>query len=151
MKISTKARYGLRILIDIALNGDDRPRMIREISVSQGISQKYIGRLILELRKAGFLRSVRGAKGGYVLKKNPKDISLLEIMEVMEGQIHLTKCLLCPTDCKRAVSCSSRSLWSNLTEEMRLTFARVNLAEIVFNESLDKSRRVKAEFPSNSN
>ena len=88
MKISTKGRYGLRILLDIALYRiGNKPRMIREIANNQEISEKYISRLIIELRKAGFVKSVRGANGGYTLTRRPEDISVLEVLEVMEGPI----------------------------------------------------------------
>lgn len=131
MKISTKARYGLRILIDLVQYAGDRPRMIREISESQGISQKYIGRLIIDLRKAGILRSVRGAKGGYVLKKKPEELNLLEIVEVMEGKMNLVRCVSSPRICKRASSCASRDIWCKLTSEMRETLSKIKLSDVV--------------------
>ena len=84
MKIYTKGRYGLRILLDIALYRiGNKPRMIREIANNQEISEKYISRLIIELRKAGFVKSVRGANGGYTLTRRPEDISVLEVLEGM--------------------------------------------------------------------
>ena len=90
MKVSTKGRYGLRILLDIALHETGgKPRMIREIAVNQEISEKYISRLIIELRKAGFLKSVRGAKGGYTLMRKPEEIRILDVLEVMEGEIDI--------------------------------------------------------------
>ncbi len=97
MKISTKGRYGLRILLDIALyRVGDRPRMIREIANNQEISEKYISRLIIELRKAGFVKSVRGVNGGYTLTRRPEDISVLEVLEVMEGPIAIVDCAFPP-------------------------------------------------------
>ena len=146
MKISTRARYGLRILIDIVLNGGDRPRMIREISESQGISQKYIGRLVLDLRKAGILRSVRGARGGYVLRKKPENISLLEIMETMEGKMRLVKCLSCPNSCKRSSACVSRDVWGDLTNEMRLVSARISLSDIISKENIATPEKREPEL-----
>ena len=78
MKISTKGRYGLRILLDLALHEGDSPRMIRDIAESQQISEKYISRLIIDLRQGGILESIRGAKGGYKLSRNPESITVLE-------------------------------------------------------------------------
>lgn len=75
MKISTKGRYGLRILIDIAIHNSNSPRMIKQIAESQQISSKYVSRLILELKNAGFVKSVRGVNGGYILAKSPNAIS----------------------------------------------------------------------------
>ena len=93
MKISTKGRYGLRILLDLALNDSEKPRMIRDISESQHISEKYISRLIIELRKAGMVKSIRGSKGGYRISREPKEITLLDVVEVMEGPVSIVDCV----------------------------------------------------------
>ena len=77
MKISTKGRYGLRIMLDLALNAGAKPRMIHQIADSQQISEKYISRLIIKLRKAGMVKSIRGAKGGYRIARYPKNLTLL--------------------------------------------------------------------------
>ena len=100
MKISTKGRYGVRILADIAAHQNGAPRLIREISESQKLSQKYVSRLVLALKKGGFIKSIRGARGGYILAKNPNDMNLLEVLEAMEGPISLAKCVLNPKTCK---------------------------------------------------
>ena len=81
MKLSTKGRYGLRILLDVALHGGEAPRLAREIAASQGISEKYISRLLIALRRAGLVVSVRGAKGGYRLGRFPESITLLDVVE----------------------------------------------------------------------
>ena len=75
MKISTKGRYGLRILIDLATHDPSRPRLLRDIAQSQQISEKYISRLVLDLRKAKLIRSTRGVNGGFYLVKQPEEIT----------------------------------------------------------------------------
>ena len=131
MKISTKGRYGLRILLDLAQNATGRPRMIAEICRSQGLSQKYVGRLVIQLRRAGMISSVRGAKGGYMMKRAPENISLLEIIETMEGPLSIVNCVACPSQCKRAERCISRTVWCNLNDEIKKSFAKISLRQIL--------------------
>ncbi len=131
MKISTKGRYGLRILLDLAQNASERPRMISEICESQGLSQKYVGRLVIRLRKSGMIFSVRGAKGGYKMARAPEEISLLEIIETMEGALSIVHCVACPARCKRSGNCISRGVWCALNEEIRNCFRKISLRDIL--------------------
>lgn len=131
MKISTKGRYGVRILADIAAHRGGEPRLIREISESQKLSQKYVSRLVLALKKGGFVKSIRGAHGGYVLAKDPGDISLLEVLEAMEGEISLAKCVAAPGKCKESPCCAARSIWCALNGRIRESFASVKMSEVL--------------------
>lgn len=131
MKISTKGRYGLRILFDLALNPDEAPRMIKDIAAAQGISQKYISRLIIALRQAGLVKSVRGAKGGYKLARFPKDITLLEVVEVMEGRIGLVDCVSVPDACRQTPTCAARQIWARLNDQIRQLMASVTLQTLL--------------------
>lgn len=131
MKISTKGRYGLRILLDIAMNPGEQPRMIRDICKSQKISEKYAGRLIIELRKAGMLVSIRGAHGGFKLKKMPKDISLLEVIETMEGPVSVVDCVGNPKNCKRVDECGANKVWSGLNSLVKNYLADISLQDII--------------------
>ncbi len=101
MKISTKGRYGLRILIDLAMHDPGKPRMLRDIAASQQISEKYISRLVIDLRRAKLIRSVRGVNGGFHLAKRPDEITLLEVLETMEGPLSVVECVRSPEKCKR--------------------------------------------------
>ena len=96
MKISTKGRYGLRILIDLATHDPEKPRMLKDIAQSQQISEKYISRLVIDLRRAKLVRSVRGVNGGFHLAKLPEKITLLEVLETMEGPISVVDCVRSP-------------------------------------------------------
>ncbi|MGN0012580.1 MAG: RrF2 family transcriptional regulator [Candidatus Bruticola sp.] len=132
MKISTRGRYGLRILIDIALYDlASKPRMVREIAENQGISEKYISHLIIDLRKAGFIKSIRGAGGGYRLAKYPQQIKLLDIIEVMEGTINLVNCTEKNQICQRSVLCPTKDIWLQISQEFRTVLAKYTLQDFL--------------------
>ncbi len=134
MKISTKGRYGLRILLDLALNADvERPRLLRDIAESQGISEKYLSRLIIELRQANLVVSVRGAKGGYRLAKEPSEITVLEVVEVMEGPIGIVECVEPRKDfsCLRGPVCAAREMWEGISAVLRDALAKVTIDRII--------------------
>ena len=133
MKVSTKGRYGLRILLDIALHGAaERPRVIREIAQEQGISEKYISRLIIELRRAGLLQSVRGYNGGYVLSREPESVTILEVVEVMEGPMCIVECADGKTcGSGRIGTCLVQGLWAKMNEGVRRVFAGYTLRDLM--------------------
>ena len=133
MKISTKGRYGLRILLDMALHGNATPRLARDIAESQQISDKYIARLVMKLRKGGFLRSVRGAKGGFLLARKPMEINLLDVVEAMEGPLSIVDCVERPAQCNRNSTCVTREIWNRLNAEFRESMRQITLQEIIDN------------------
>jgi len=104
---------------------------MHDICVSQNISEKYASRLIIALRDGGLIVSVRGAKGGLKLKKLPKDITILEVIEVMEGKISVVDCVECPLSCKRSENCMPRMIWSNLNDTIRKTLSASTLQDII--------------------
>lgn len=131
MKISTKGRYGLRILLDLALHQDGKPRLLRDIAESQQISEKYISRLIIELRKAHLVRSIRGAKGGFQISKKPEELTLFEVIEVMEGPLAIVDCVRAPEKCGRHNLCATRLIWDRLNSEIRDAMRKITLADIL--------------------
>lgn len=131
MKISTKGRYGLRILIDLALHESEKPRLIRDIAESQQISEKYISRLVIDLRRGRMIRSVRGVNGGFHLAKRPEGITLLDIVEVMEGPLSIVDCIACPEKCARSPHCAAKNIWGNLNEGIRSQMRKTTLADIL--------------------
>ena len=131
MKISTKGRYGLRILIDLATHDPGKPRLIRDIAESQQISEKYISRLVIDLRRAKLVRSVRGINGGFHLAKAPEQITLLEILETMEGPISVVDCVRSPEKCKRQSLCPARDIWQQLNDGIRELTAKITLDDIL--------------------
>ena len=131
MKISTKGRYGLRILIDLANHDNGKPRLIRDIANAQQISEKYISRLVIALRRAGLIRSVRGVNGGFHLAKKPKEITLLEVLEVMEGAVSIVECVNPTPLCARQNLCGVRTIWQQLNDNIRSMMNNVTLEEIL--------------------
>ena len=111
MKITAQVRYALRILVDLAVRGGGTPRPIKEIAASQGISEKFISRIAVPLRRAGFVESERGAKGGLVLAKLPEKITLLDIAEALDGPLALVPCLEHPGSCPRHGRCAAERAW----------------------------------------
>ena len=112
MKISTKGRYALRIMVDIAKNSKDDYVSITGISERQNISNKYIEQIISKLSKAGMLISTRGITGGYKLAKEPKDYKVGDILRVSEGDLNIIDCVI--NDCPMKVKCTTYCFWEKL-------------------------------------
>ena len=132
MKITTKSRYGLRVLLDLAAyTSDERPRMLKDVAKNQSISEKYLSRLVIELRRAGLISSVRGAGGGYKLARSPKMINIVEVLEVMEGPVALVECLNQADYCDRSQRCPARVLWGQINQQIRNVFAQYTLQDLL--------------------
>ena len=115
MKLSTKGRYGLRALLDIAQNsGDGEIVSIQSIARRQDISESYLEQLIRKLKTAGFLNSVRGAGGGYVLAKEPQEITVGDVLRALEGSIKAVNCGGEIMECERADLCVTRLVWERV-------------------------------------
>lgn len=125
LKISAKARYALRIVLDVAAHAaTDKLRTGAEIAQAQRISEKFLSRIVVPLRRAGILASVRGASGGFRLARPPADVRLLDIVETMQGPIAILDCLAPGADCPRRETCLARRVWA----DVNVSFAN-NLAE----------------------
>ena len=116
MKLSTRSRYGTRMMLDLAKYYDEGPVRIGEIAKRQGISVKYLEQLIIPLKKANFIKSVRGPKGGHMLAKPPEEISVGEVVKVLEGGLDLAGCIENPDECKRSGSCLTKGIWEEATK-----------------------------------
>jgi Rrf2 family protein len=116
MKLSTRSRYGTRILVDLARHKDQGPVQIGEISKRQDISVKYLEQLIRPLKQANLVTSVRGPKGGHLLAENPKNISLGQVVRLFEGQTDLVECVSFPDKCPMSDDCQVRLAWQDATE-----------------------------------
>ncbi|MHC4781375.1 MAG: RrF2 family transcriptional regulator, partial [Planctomycetota bacterium] len=131
MKLSTRARYGLRAILDIAVETGDRPVMLRGISERQGISAKYLEHLLADLRRAGIVRSRRGAGGGFDLNRDPGQISLLSIVRALETDFGTTECVGEPAVCARSARCATRLMWAKVSEAMNQTLDGMSLADLI--------------------
>jgi Rrf2 family protein len=115
MKLSTKGRYGVRLMLDLAIHAGDDPVTLRDIAVRQEISEKYLSNLVPLLKNAGFIHSVRGSRGGYILGRPPREITLKDILLVLEGSMCLVECTEKPMLCQRSEQCFARDVWSEVT------------------------------------
>ncbi|MBI4733650.1 MAG: Rrf2 family transcriptional regulator [Rubrobacteridae bacterium] len=111
MKLSTKSRYGTRAMLDIALNCEQGPVHLRDLADRQGLSMKYLEQIVPSLKAAGLIRSIRGANGGYKLAKDPSKITLLSIVEALEGVLVPVECVGDPQLCSRAPECAVHDIW----------------------------------------
>jgi Rrf2 family transcriptional regulator, cysteine metabolism repressor len=141
MKISTKIRYGMRAMIELARNKGNDPVMIGLIARKQDLSEKYLEQLFTLLRNAGLVKSERGAKGGYRLAKDPDNITALEIFEAMNGPLELVDCSKDSSSCGRYSECDTFDLWKELDEKIRDVLSSKTLAELAVkgNDFLDYS------------
>ena len=117
MKISTKGRYALRFMIDLAQNNSGVPVSLKDVAARQGISDKYLEQIVAGLNKAGLVRSIRGPQGGYLLTKEVKDYTVGEILRVIEGSLAPVSCM--DTDvigCERREHCCTLPLWKKLND-----------------------------------
>lgn len=131
MKLSTKGRYGVRLMLDISLNCEEGPVSLKAISKRQGITEKYLWHLINPLKSAGLIESVRGAHGGYILAKPLSGISVKEIVRALEGPLTLVDCVEKPASCAKAQACVARDLWTEVAEKISQTLEAVTLKDIV--------------------
>ncbi|MCF7890660.1 Rrf2 family transcriptional regulator [Candidatus Bipolaricaulota bacterium] len=119
MQISTKSRYGLRAMVELAINYGEGPVSLHEIAENQGISKKYLEQIVPHLKTEGLLRSVRGAGGGYELTKAPEEIVVLQILRTLEGPLALVDCVDSPKICDRKDICPTRDLWVGMQESLK--------------------------------
>ena len=132
MKISTKGRYALRLMLDLASNDSGTPIRLKDVAKRQGISEKYLEQIISILNKAGFVRSVRGPQGGYSLSRTPADYTVGMILRLTGGS-------LCPVDCAaeengscdRDDTCVTRMLWKKLDDAISSVVDHVSLEELL--------------------
>ncbi len=138
MKLSTKTRYGARILIELALQLDKGAIQVSKIAASQKIPVKYLEQLLRKLKLAGIVKSVRGAKGGHLLAKKPDKISLGQIVRLFEGQTDLVECVSSPETCDMASECLVRQAWRDATKVLYDNLDGISIADLV-NRSINKN------------
>ena len=140
MKISTKGRYGVAAMYDLAMHYGQGAISLKSIAQRQKISENYLEQLVSTLRKAGYVKSIRGAQGGYTLSKDPAQISVGDIIRVMEGPITLVDCLLTHTNdhdsCERAGICVTRDVWAKVCTSINNVVDSISLADLCREEKL---------------
>ena len=133
MKLSTKGRYGLRAMIDLAINADGQAISIKSISERQSISENYLERIIALLKKAGYVQSTRGAQGGYTLCQETRDISVGDILRALEGDLNPVDCTLTNDnlECSAENFCVTKFVWKKISDSINNVVDGISLQDMV--------------------
>jgi len=127
MKLSTRTRYGVRLMIALALNYPNGPVFLKDIAKGENISEKYLSLIMIPLRSAGLVNSIRGAHGGYSLAREPSQINMKEIVDVLEGDSSLVDCVKDPSTCPRVPICVSRDVWAMIGGKISEALSAITL------------------------
>jgi len=141
MKISTKIRYGTRAMLELACHYGGGPVELKEIAKKENISLKYLEQVIIPLRTAGLVKSVRGSKGGYSLAKPPSEICVNDLVEILEGPINLVECLNDPKICQKSPICVTRDIWKEVSDRINGVFQSITLQDMI-NRKREKEERI---------
>ena len=131
MRLSTKGRYGIRALLEIAMHKKNSPIQLKDIAENQEISLPYLEQLMRPLIAGGYVRSTTGPRGGVSLAKNPSDVRMIDIIQLFEGSIALVSCVDNPDVCDRSSSCVTRDLWSELKDAMGDVLGSKTLQDLI--------------------
>lgn len=148
MKLSTKGRYGLRAMIDLAIHSKDNMVTLKSISTRQEISENYLERLIAKLKKAGYVESTRGAQGGYALMGSPEEISVGDILRALEGDLNPVDCTLTNEDkkCSESDYCVTKFVWKRISDSINDVVNGISLQDMVDEQLLiEKAFRNREE------
>ncbi|MRR16840.1 MAG: Rrf2 family transcriptional regulator [Deltaproteobacteria bacterium] len=139
MKLSTRSRYGMRMMTDLAGHYGENPVLLKDIAKREDISEKYLSLIVIPLRGAGLLQSIRGAGGGYRLAHKPENITVRDIWQALEGEICLVDCVKDAKRCPRVSTCPTRDMWGLLGQKLSETLQSITLADLA------RLRREKAD------
>ncbi|MFP4548417.1 MAG: RrF2 family transcriptional regulator [Fidelibacterota bacterium] len=131
LKVSTKGRYGLRLMVRLAKNYGKGPMLLSDISEQEDISLKYAEHLIRSLKKTGYLKSYRGATGGYELTVPPTEITARKIIGALEGDEYPVECIHKPEICKKTEYCPTREVWQKLENSIANTLDDIKLDQLL--------------------
>ncbi|NNG02409.1 MAG: Rrf2 family transcriptional regulator [Desulfobacteraceae bacterium] len=131
MKLSTRSRYGTRIILELARHNDGEPLQVSAIAKVQKIPVKYLEQLIRTLKQEKLITSVRGSKGGHLLTRQPDQISIGSIVRMFEGQTELVECTSAPEKCHMADECRVRHVWSEATSALYSKLDSVTIADLL--------------------
>ena len=131
MKLSTKGRYAMRAMLDLAQHYGEGLVLLKDVARRQEVSERYLEHLFLTLKAAGLVTSVRGARGGFMLVHPPADTKLIDIVIVCEGQLSVVECVTDPDICTRSPRCAARDLWMELKMAMEGVLGSLTLQDLV--------------------
>lgn len=133
MRLSTRFRYGLRLMIDLARNYNKGPVILRDVAIKERVSKKYLEQIVIKLLKANLIKSIRGAKGGYILNKPPDKINVLDIYKVLEEKSLVVACVKSRKLCSLASECAARKYYINLQRNIEKLLSKQNLKNFTKN------------------
>jgi len=131
MKLSTRSRYGTRLLLDMAQHYNQGPVQLGDIAKRQNVSLKYLEQIIIPLKKAHYVESVRGPKGGHLLAKPPEQITVGEIVALLEEGTSLVSCTEHAERCERSQNCPTRMIWQEAAQAMFDSLKAITLADLI--------------------
>jgi len=140
MQVSTRGRYGLRAMFELARGFGQAPVLMSTVAERQGLSRKYLHTLLTALKSAGLVRSVRGAGGGFVLARPPAEIKLSEVLRALEGPLSLVDCVADKRACDRSNHCPARRVWQELAGAVENVLDNVTIADLVSPQHRKRSR-----------
>lgn len=143
MKLTTRGRYGLRAVLDLAVNTDDEAVALSQIAERQGISMNYLEQLVAKLKKSGIVHGIRGAQGGYVLAMPAEEISVGDILRALEGDLIPVDCSELNNDdtpCSNSDICVTKYVWKRISDSINDAVDGIMLSDLV-----EKTKRVQAE------
>jgi Rrf2 family protein len=127
MKLSARTRYGVRLMVALAINYGKSAVFLKDIAKGENLSEKYLSLIIIPLRGVGLVNSTRGSHGGYSLAKEPSQITLKEIVDVLEGDCSLVNCVKNPSSCSRVPICASHDIWGIIGAKISKTLSSITL------------------------
>jgi len=131
MKLSTRTRYGIRAILELAESYRQGPLQLKIIAQHQDISVKYLEQIIAMLKSGGFVKSIRGAKGGYILAKAPNQIKLSDVFDCLEGRVTTVECIEDEDYCARVADCVARKLWVWVQEAIDSVLQSITLQDLL--------------------
>lgn len=131
IRISTKGRYGARLMLELAMNYGKNPILLKDIAKKEEISEGYLQHIVDSLKGAGLIHSSRTGHGGYTLTKSPETITLKDILGSLEGSINLVECVINPGVCDRSDSCTTRDIWKEVGDNLSSSLESITLKSMV--------------------
>lgn len=131
MRLSTRSRYGVRLMLSLAVHAGQSPMFLKDIARTENISEKYLSQIIIPLKAHGLVHTFRGAHGGYILGRHASGITLKEIIEPLEGDLGLVDCVNNGAVCDRSLDCVTRCIWSEMSARMTDYLESLTLEDLV--------------------
>lgn len=131
MKITTRVRYGVRLMLELAIYYGKGLQVLKDLAEKEGISEKYLSQIISILKAKGLVNSDRGAHGGYMLAKLPNEITVRNIFDALEGPINIVECIDNPSACDRIPTCITRYIWIKLRDGINSILDSITLEDLV--------------------